>query len=99
LIGHGYIHAAVDDHCRLAYAEIHLDERRETAAGFLARAHAWFADRGVVIQRVLTDNGSCYRSHRVARPLPPWASRSSPGFEQESVWPPSADQRLRATPP
>jgi len=64
LTGHGFIHAAVDDHSRLAYAEIHPDETRETAAGFLARAQAWFADRGVVIQRVLTDNGGCDRSHR-----------------------------------
>jgi len=64
LHGHGFIHAAVDDHSRLAYAEIHPDETRETAAGFLTRAHAWFADHGVVIQRVLTDNGGCYRSHR-----------------------------------
>jgi Integrase core domain/leucine-zipper of insertion element IS481 len=63
LHGHGFIHAAVDDHSRLAYAEIHPDERRETAAEFLTRAHAWFADRGVVIARVLTDNGGCYRSH------------------------------------
>ena len=63
LHGHGFIHAAVDDHSRLAYAEIHPDERRETAAGFLARAQAWFADHGLVIQRVLTDNGGCYRSH------------------------------------
>jgi hypothetical protein len=63
LTGHGFIHAAVDDHSRLAYAEIHPDERRETAAGFLTRAHAWFADHGVIIQRVLTDNGGCYRSH------------------------------------
>jgi transposase InsO family protein len=63
LIGHGFIHAAVDDHSRLAYAEIHHDETSQTAAGFLVRAQAWFADHGVVIQRVLTDNGSCYRSH------------------------------------
>jgi transposase InsO family protein len=62
LIGHGFIHAAVDDHSRLAYAEIHPDETSQTAAGFLGRAQAWFAARGVVIQRVLTDNGSCYRS-------------------------------------
>jgi hypothetical protein len=80
LTGHGFIHAAVDDHSRLAYAEIHPDETRETAAGFLARAQAWFADRGVVIQRVLTDNGSCDRSHRWhqicrSRPSPP----SGPG--------------------
>jgi Integrase core domain/leucine-zipper of insertion element IS481 len=63
LIGHGFIHAAVDDHSRLAYAEIHGDETGQTAAGFLHRAQAWFADHGVVIQRVLTDNGGCYRSH------------------------------------
>jgi transposase InsO family protein len=61
---HGFIHAAVDDHSRLAYAEIHPDETRETAAGFLTRAQAWFADHGITIQRVLTDNGGCYRSHR-----------------------------------
>ena len=63
LIGHGFIHAAVDDHSRLAYAEIHPDETSQTAAGFLARAHAWFHARGVTLQRVLTDNGGCYRSH------------------------------------
>jgi transposase InsO family protein len=62
LTGHGFIHAAVDDHSRLAYAEIHPDETGQTAAGFLGRAQAWFAQRGVVIQRVLTDNGGCYRS-------------------------------------
>ena len=66
LTGHGFIHAAVDDHSRLASGEIHPDERRETAAEFLIRAHAWFAAHGVVLQRVLTDNGSCYRSQRWA---------------------------------
>jgi transposase InsO family protein len=64
LHGHGFIHAAVDDHSRLAYAEILADETSQTAAAFLTRAHAWFAARGTSIQRVLTDNGSCYRSHR-----------------------------------
>jgi transposase InsO family protein len=63
LIGHGFIHAAVDDHSRLAYAEIHADETRQTAAGFLTRAHAWFASHGIAVQQVLTDNGGCYRSH------------------------------------
>ena len=63
LIGHGFIHAGVDDHSRLAYAEIHPDETRQTAAGFLTRAHAWFASHGVLVQQVLTDNGGCYRSH------------------------------------
>jgi transposase InsO family protein len=63
LRGHAFIHAAVDDHSRLAYAEIHPDETGQTATGFLTRAWAWFADRGITIQRVLTDNGACYRSH------------------------------------
>jgi hypothetical protein len=44
LIGQGFIHAAVDDHSRLAYAEIHADETSQTAAGFLTRAQVWFAD-------------------------------------------------------
>jgi hypothetical protein len=60
--GHGFIHAAVDDHSRLAYAQIHADETSQTAVGFLQRAQAWFAARGLVIQQVLTDNRSCYRS-------------------------------------
>jgi transposase InsO family protein len=64
LIGHGFIHVAVDDHSRLAYAEIYPDEASGTAASFFGRAHAWFHARGVVVQRVLTDNGGCYRSHR-----------------------------------
>ena len=63
LRGHGFIHAAVDDHTRLAYCEIHDDETRQTAAGFWIRAHAWFAAHGITVQRVLTDNGGCYRSH------------------------------------
>ena len=67
LIGHGFIHAAVDDHSRLAYAEIHPDETSQTAVGFLVRAHAWFQARGVAVQRVLTDNGGCYRSHQWAQ--------------------------------
>jgi transposase InsO family protein len=57
----------VDDHSRLAYAEIHADETSQTAAGFLTRAQAWFAARGVTIQRVLSDNGACYRSHQWAQ--------------------------------
>ena len=61
-MGHAFVHAAVDDHSRLAYAEIHDDETAATALGFLHRAVAWFAARGITIERVLSDNGSCYRS-------------------------------------
>ncbi len=62
-IGTAFVHTVIDDHSRVAYAEIHDDETAATAVGVLRRAVAWFADRGVIAQRVLSDNGSCYRSH------------------------------------
>jgi Integrase core domain len=62
VIGYAWLHTAIDDHSRLAYTEILADERQETAAGFWRRAHAWFAERGITVQRVMTDNGSCYKS-------------------------------------
>jgi len=61
--GYAYLHNAVDDHSRLAYTEIHADETRETAVAFWTRAQAFFAAYGITVRRVLTDNGSCYRSH------------------------------------
>jgi transposase InsO family protein len=61
-IGTAFVHTVLDDHSRVAYAEIHDDETAATAAGVLRRAVAWFADRGVTVERVLSDNGSCYRS-------------------------------------
>jgi transposase InsO family protein len=63
LIGTAFIHTVLDDHSRVAYAEIHNDETSQTAAAVLRNAVAWFADRGVRTERVLSDNGSCYRSH------------------------------------
>ncbi|MEV4709695.1 IS481 family transposase, partial [Actinoplanes sp. NPDC049316] len=62
-LGYQYLHNAVDDHSRLAYTEILTDETRETATGFWLRAHAFFSAAGITVKRVLTDNGSCYRSH------------------------------------
>jgi transposase InsO family protein len=68
--GYAYLHNAIDDHSRLAYTEILPDERKDTAAGFWARAAAWFAAQGIDrIERVLTDNGSCYRSRAFAAAL------------------------------
>jgi transposase InsO family protein len=63
LLGTAYVHTVIDDHSRLAYAEIHTDETALTAIGVLQRAVAWFADRGVTVERVLSDNGSAYKSH------------------------------------
>jgi transposase InsO family protein len=67
-IGWEYLHVAVDDYSRLAYAEVLFDERGNTAAGFLRRAVAFFARYGISVERILTDNGSAYRSaiHSVA---------------------------------
>lgn len=63
VIGTAFVHTVVDDHSRVAYVEICADEKAETAIGVLQRAVAWFAVRGVIVERVLSDNGSCYRSH------------------------------------
>jgi transposase InsO family protein len=62
IVGHEFVHSAVDDHSRLAYCEVLHDEQAATAVGFWARAQAFFADHGITVERVLTDNGSCYRS-------------------------------------
>ncbi|MFF4362963.1 IS481 family transposase [Streptomyces sp. NPDC001604] len=62
-IGYDYVHAAVDDHSRLAYAEILADEKGTTCAAFLTRAAAFFAGHGIArIERVMTDNARNYRT-------------------------------------
>jgi len=61
-IGYAFIHSAIDAHSRLAYSEIHDDEQARTAIAFFERALAFFAAHGITIERVLTDNGSCYRA-------------------------------------
>jgi transposase InsO family protein len=61
-MGTAFVHTVLDDHSRLAYAEIHDDERADTAVAVLRHAVAWFTAREVVVRRVLTDNGSAYRS-------------------------------------
>jgi transposase InsO family protein len=62
-IGTAFVHTVIDDHSRVAYAEVHDDETAATAITVLRHAVAWFAARGVVVERVLSDNGSAYRSH------------------------------------
>jgi transposase InsO family protein len=63
IAGWEYVHVMVDDYTRLAYAEVLDDLTASCAIAFLRRAVAWFADRGVHVQAVMTDNGSCYRAH------------------------------------
>ena len=64
--GHDYLHIAIDDHSRYAYAEALRDEKGATAADFLVRASLAFAEVGIRVERVITDNGGCYRSHAFA---------------------------------
>ena len=87
-VGYDYVHAAVDDHSRLAYAEILPDEKGATTAAFLTRAAAWFTAHGVTIKAILTDNAFNYRhsrdvadvladrriTHRFIRPHCPWTN-------------------------
>jgi transposase InsO family protein len=67
--GYAYLHHAVDDHSRLAYSEIHADERKETAVAFWKRAVKFFNAHGITIKAVLTDNGNAYRSRLWAKAM------------------------------
>ncbi|HWV56427.1 MAG TPA: IS481 family transposase [Longimicrobiales bacterium] len=67
--GYVFLHHAVDDCTRLAYSERLPDERKETAAAFWVRARAFFAEHGITVTSVMTDNGACYRSHAFAAAL------------------------------
>lgn len=67
--GMACVHNAVDDHSRLAYSEVLADEKKETTAAFWQRANDYFASCGITVKRVLTDNGSAYRSTVFAEAL------------------------------
>lgn len=85
-IGYDYVHSVVDDHSRLAYSEIHSDERADTVAVFFAHAIAFFAAHGITIERLMTDNAFSYRHgcrlrellaehgirHKFIKPHCPW---------------------------
>jgi transposase InsO family protein len=62
-LGYAFVHTVIDDHSRVAFTEVHDDETAVTAVGVLHRAAEWFAEHGVVIARVLSDNGGAYRSY------------------------------------
>jgi transposase InsO family protein len=61
--GWEFVHVCVDDFSRLAYVEVHRDEQAATAIDFLTRAVAFYASHNITVERVMTDNGSAYRSH------------------------------------
>ena len=68
-VGYEYVHVAIDDASRLAYAEVLPDQRGVTAIAFFERARRWFARHRIRIERVMTDNGSCYVSRRFRQAL------------------------------
>jgi transposase InsO family protein len=91
--GWDFVHVCVDDATRLAYVEVLSDEKATNAAAFLARAVAFYADHGITVQRVLTDNGPAYRStihalacrtlgiaHRRTRPYRPQTNGKAERF-------------------
>lgn len=85
--GWQHLHVAIDEHTRLAYTELLRSERKEDCAAFLTRAVAWYAEHGITVERVLSDNAKAYHSHlwrdtcvelgvarRYPRPYSPWTN-------------------------
>jgi transposase InsO family protein len=85
--GWQHLHVAIDDHSRLAYCELLASERKEDCCAFLKRAVAWYAEHGITVERVLSDNAKAYHSHawrdrcaelgigrRYTRPYSPWTN-------------------------
>jgi len=85
--GWQFLHVAIDDHSRLGYAELLAADDRHACAAFVRRAAAWYAEGGITIERVLTDNAKAYHSHlwqetcaelgiarRYTRPYSPWTN-------------------------
>src|SRR5438105_2757938 len=68
-VGHEWVHSLVDDHSRLAYSELHPDERAATVTGFLERGLAFYAAHGIEPKRLLSDNAFVYRRNRSLREL------------------------------
>jgi transposase InsO family protein len=66
-IGWEFVHVCIDDASRLAFSQIRPDERKQSACAFLKAAIAYYASLGVTVERVMTDNGSCYRSRAFAK--------------------------------
>jgi transposase InsO family protein len=70
-VGYAYVHSALDGYSRLAYSEVLTDEQAVTAARFWTRAQQFFASHAITVERVLTDNGACYRSRDFTTALGP----------------------------
>ncbi len=97
ITGFDYLHVAVDDHSRFAYVEVHADEKGETCAGFLERTRVRFAELGVDVERVMTDNAKNYTlakvfqralgraRHLITRPYRPQTNGKAERFNRTLV--------------
>ena len=96
--GWEYLHVAIDDACRLAYSEVLANEKADSAVAFSRRALAWFKRCGVSVERIMTDNGSAYKSfafrdllaeqdirHKRTRPYTPRTNGKAERFIQTSL--------------
>jgi transposase len=97
-IGWEYVHVCIDDHSRLAFSQILPDEKKESAVAFLKAAVAYYASLGITVERVMTDNGACYKSkafakacgnlkltHKRTRPYTPKTNGKAERFIQTSL--------------
>ncbi len=97
-IGWEFVHVCVDDHSRLGFSQVLASERKEDAVAFLRAAVAWYRKLGIRVQRVMTDNGACYRSrafnkackalglrHVYTRPYTPKTNGKAERFIQSSL--------------
>ena len=97
-LGWEFLHVAIDDNSRLAYTELLPDERKESAIAFTGRAVDWFAKHGVTVERIMSDNGSAYKSrafgdllarrgikHKRTRPYTPRTNGKAERFIQTSL--------------
>ena len=97
-VGYDYVHSLVDDHSRLAYSEIHSDERADTVADFYERAVAYFCDHGIDhIERLMTDNAWSYRHGRRLRELLATAGTRHLFIKPHCPWQNGKVERLNRT--
>ena len=93
-VGWEYVHVCVDDASRIAYTDIFPDQKKQSAAAFLKAAVAYYRRLGVIVQRVMTDNGSCYMSKHFAKAC---KDLTSPNISGQNPTPPKPMERPNAS--